>query len=61
MTEERVKCPKIDKKRYINNFCLTCRHRSSRNGGEYFGTETCVLDGKMILLSGDRCTKWEKW
>ena len=61
MTEKRIRCPKTDKKRYINNFCLTCRHRSSRNGGKYFGTETCVLDGKIIVLSGNRCTKWEKW
>lgn len=60
MTKKRIRCPKTDKKVYVNNFCFTCRHRSSRNGGEYFGTETCVLDGKIILLSANRCTKWEK-
>ena len=61
MSKKRIKCPKIDKIVHSNNFCLSCKHRSSKNGGEYSETETCVLDGEIILLSEERCTNWEKW
>ena len=60
MSKKRIRCPKTDKQKYTNNFCLSCRHRSSRNGGDYFGSEYCVIDGKGILLSGYRCTNWER-
>lgn len=61
MMNKRIRCPKTDKQEYLNNLCLSCKHRSSRNGGEYFGSEYCVLDGEMILLSGERCTNWESY
>ena len=42
---------------YVDKFCISCKKRYQK---EKYGRQYCRLTDEWIMLSQDKCDKWEK-